>query len=497
MNFKKYVYLIFLIPLALLFISTDVKADGGVFKYQDNSPWLLFREESQLCFINYKDGIQNMLINVSLNDSFEEEKAVWLFPIPAKPNETKIDVLKSAPKLYGENFEINYDTKVGDYYRYIYASQFYTLPLVLSSKGNQLTGLSNQGPETLQFVQKYGITTELISVKNKQDFIEYLSKHKINFSNHFNTILDEYIGKDYIFVFSWISNSKEYKNNFQMPLEVYVSFKTPKIFFPLKFTSIYKELNISIFIYILDFVNIEFPENFDFKAEVDYFIMKKYKPAQELSNFFFGTQEFKEFKYTKISMKSEAQKFIDDLWIDTETPLKLAIKLKIYNNIEILFILLFAAISSFSSVIAGQITFYGYKPSNKGFALLGLLNFLSIIFLIIGSFIMKIDKTLLKEKINVNERAEKLSHVALTSLFWAMIVSTTLYFLLISPEFNHWGSGKAFNTYAITLTLVYIFFFISRILFLVNYNVASYIRTFSIVFIIMTIFSYFALSILG
>ena len=248
MNNKKNL-LLFIITLTSLFLfHVNAFADGGVFKFRDNSSWLLFREESQLCFINYQDDTQKMLINVSLNDKFEEEKALWLFPIPAKTNEIQIDILNSAPKLEGINFEVDYEKKIDEYYKYLWATQIYTLPFLYTLSGTSLSGLfSKQGFDVIQKIEKYGITTELISVKNKQNFIDYLAKHKIKFSDEFNKILDEYIGQEYIFVLSWLSNSKEYKNNNKFPVEVFVTFKTPKIFFPLKFTSIYGHSNISIF----------------------------------------------------------------------------------------------------------------------------------------------------------------------------------------------------------------------------------------------------------
>lgn len=74
-----------------------VYADGMIVTknyYHDNDEWQLFDENQQNCAINYKDGIQNMILKVSIGKNLNAEKAAWLFPIPAEPQKTVIDVIK-------------------------------------------------------------------------------------------------------------------------------------------------------------------------------------------------------------------------------------------------------------------------------------------------------------------------------------------------------------------------------------------------------------------
>ena len=130
MKNKKVIFIFIFIATLLMLNYKNAIADGGVFKPKDNSSWYLFNEQSQLCFINYQNETQKMLINVALNDKFEEEKALWLFPIPAKPNEAKIDILNSAPMLRGDNLEIEFGREIGPYFEYFYKTQIYTTFLI-------------------------------------------------------------------------------------------------------------------------------------------------------------------------------------------------------------------------------------------------------------------------------------------------------------------------------------------------------------------------------
>ena len=320
---SKLLYILSLIILLLISIHGNAFADGGAFKYVDNSILERFKEDSQLCFINYQNETQKMIINITLNDKFEEEKAIWLFPIPAKPNETKIDIIDSEPILSGVSSEHILANRFNDCFTQLYLTQIYTYPYFMFQLVSNMTG-DDQGrsKESDKFrvidkINKFGITSELISVKNKKDFIEYLTKHKIKFPDDFNKIIDGYLGKDYIFVVSWLSNLAEYKNktNGRYPIAVYVTFKTPEIFFPLKFTSIYGNLKIPISLYVINFITPKIFDNIRQYTKIEHFRIP-YSTPNDLLNFFFDIKKFDRLEYTKISINSEAINLTEDLWID-------------------------------------------------------------------------------------------------------------------------------------------------------------------------------------
>ena len=485
MNYIKNTITLILVIISLFLIYGNAIADGGVFKLRDNSSWMLFKEDAQLCFINYQDETQKMLINVSLNDTFEEEKALWLFPIPAKPNEAQIDIINTAPVLSGSDFETEFRLKTTQYFKYLLATQIYPLPLIVAT-GRHLTGFfSKAGINVLEKIEKFGITTELISVKSKQNFIDYLKMHKVKFSDEFNKILDNYIGKDYIFVLSWLSNSKEYKNNKQFPIEVFVTFKTPKIFFPLKFTSIYGHLNISIFVYVINFVTPELFNNIISKTKVEYLIMPEYHTSDELSKFFFNNKNFKNLKYTKISISSEATNFTDDLWIEPNAPMKTSIQSIIYSNLDIFFIALLAILSSASSVFASSIIFFGYGPRYKSFMLLGLMNLFSIIGLTIAAYDINIDN-LLTKKLPEIKRSTNFSKIILNSLIVILILAAST---LSFTSYEFYSSNQNIILFSIYFIVISVCVLVWVTLYLKNHYIAIYITLFSIFFILLLMYS--------
>ena len=195
-------------------------------------------------------------------------------------------------------------------------------------------------------------------------------------------------------------------------------------------------------------------------------------------------------KYTKISIKSEASNFTNDLWINPSAPYTMSIKSLIYSNIDIFFITLFLILSIASSLIAALIIFSDYKPYYKGFMVLGLMNSLSILGLIIVSFI-SIDK-LLSIKIPENKTYEKFSEILSTSLSWAFTISIIL--LAFFSPIIYLRDYIIF--FSVIFAISYAYFFFYKTLYWIDFKIASYITAFSISFIILSTFSYLALGML-
>jgi len=435
----------FFLTLFVNFIIYSIAfADGGAFSYTgDDSSLLLYNEKSQLCFINHQDDTQKMLLNVTLNDKFDDNKIIWLFPIPAKPNETTIDIIESAPNLISTDLKSEFDRKFEYYKRLYFASQIFFIPslfdlITISNFYKSKSANYENGVEILQKIDKHGITSELINVKNKNDFIEYLKFHKIKFSDDFNKILDQYLGNDYLFVLSWLSNRSKYKtksletpHNYELStnnlaLEIFITFKTPKIFFPLKFTSIYSDAIIPINIYVMNFVTPElFSEIMPF-SKSEYYSIPNFNVPTELKNFFFNTNQFDELKYTKIIINSSANNFVNDLWINKNIPIYITLISKFKNHLNIIFIVLFAFISCLSSLLAGKLFFY--DSSKTYLFLLGLLNLISSFAVFLGIFFSMYNNRLITDEID--------SKTSRKYVFFYFLLFVTLFFMLSNVSFK-------------------------------------------------------------
>lgn len=216
------------------FIPKSVLADGMMIKpdpYSDR--WDYADENNQQAFINYDNGLQKMIISVGPEGENSKE-VVWLFPVPADPNKVTIDVVKSLPKLRGEEISKKAKSKLDDITKFLQMTQIYTIPFVLFSqtlsadetRGFYKAGITHdisRDTETdivvYEHLEKEGITSEIITAKTANGLYDYLKSKGLRIDNGSIPVLDNYIGKDYSFIASWISSpgkiiSSEYiKNN--------------------------------------------------------------------------------------------------------------------------------------------------------------------------------------------------------------------------------------------------------------------------------------------
>ncbi len=123
-------FITLLVLLSFVFIQ-PVSADGMIHIYDpDMYRWGLVNEDQQLTAINYENGFQNMILSVDVSE-MRGEKAVWLFPVPAKPDKTVIDVIKGFPRLWGYDVKERTDDTISGTFSIMRLSQVYTFPFML------------------------------------------------------------------------------------------------------------------------------------------------------------------------------------------------------------------------------------------------------------------------------------------------------------------------------------------------------------------------------
>ena len=202
-------------------------ADGVLLRpdYYDDS-WDYSIENNQQAFINYDSGMQKMIISIG----FEEDAdtgVVWIFPVPADPNKVAIDVVKSLPDFsYGEEISGKAKSNLEDIMRFLEVTQIYPIPYVMLFSEWNITGLDGTGKSyygqsnglisnfeqdvvVYDHLEKEGITSEIVTAKTSDGLYDYLKSKKLKIEKGSIPVLDDYIGKDYSFVVSWISSLKE------------------------------------------------------------------------------------------------------------------------------------------------------------------------------------------------------------------------------------------------------------------------------------------------
>lgn len=421
--------LLSLIMLSIVFVSSAF-ADGGlVIRDPDTLQWSLQKMNKQLCAINYENGFENMLLAIYVSD-LKGEKAAWIFPVPAKPDKIAIDIIKNFPIFYGRNIEVNAKNAINGTFSLMRLSQVYTLPFegfFVYSRGGLKgrMGRLKAGVEVHEHIEKMGLTTELITAEDGSQFINYLKNKELELPSDFKSALDEYIGQEYSFVASWISDIERFKEETEKKdrfggtfnsLSVFITFLTNKIYFPLKPTSVYGSTKIPMTIYIMNHVTPEIYSGIKNSSQVKYFVDTHYSVPSEFLSFFNKKSIIKNLKYTIIHIDSPSKYLTNDLWMNERVPTKVIFSnfLTQYNQVWGLF--LFILCSCLSSLFAGLIAFRGKQPSKRKFTLFGLWNFLTLIGVAIASYRLKIDTefTQKKESFQPKLSLEKAIKIALT-----------------------------------------------------------------------------------
>jgi hypothetical protein len=251
MKIKKIFSLIFII---LLFLPLFIFADGGTIRRLPEGTWDWVDQNSQEAFINYQNGIEKLIIGVDLQKEFSE--AFWIIPIPGKPEDVKIDVVSSLPRFYG--WEVTkkarwaLDEPISALPYPIILPAFFLVSLSGARAGAR-KGVEGGDVAVVAHIEKGGMIAEVLTAKTDQALYDYLSEKGLKIERGAISVFNQYIGKDYSFVVSWIPSEK--------PEEltggergIYITFPTSKIYYPLIPTSAYGEKEIPITIRILGYV---------------------------------------------------------------------------------------------------------------------------------------------------------------------------------------------------------------------------------------------------
>ncbi len=382
-----------------------VSADGGIVIYDsDMELWELQDMNRQLCVINYENGVENMILSIDVSD-LHGEKAVWIFPVPAKPEKITIGIIKGFPRLWGYEVKRKADETISSVFNIMRLSQVYTLPIwffyASSGKlGAAIEGI-DEGITIHEHIEKMGITTELVTAEDENAFYNYLSSKNLHLPSHLKSILEDYIGKEYSFVVSWISDVEKFKQESAISyrhgkiinvIGVSISFPTDEIYFPLKPTSVYGNQKIPILIYVMDHVTPNLYPEIKNYVQVNYFVQKHYYVPSPLLSFFNGKSRIENLKYTKIKIDAPSKYLIKDLWIKDSAPLDIVLS-DFINEYAILWGVIFFTLSScLASMFAGMLVFRKDRPSKKKFALFGLWNFLTLIGFVAASMSLRTKK---------------------------------------------------------------------------------------------------------
>jgi len=433
-----------LIALLAIFSFTpkSVLADGMMIKpdpYSDR--WDYSDESNQQAFINYDNGLQKMIISVGFEDE-NNNGVVWLFPVPSDPNKVAIDVVKSLPQLSGEEISKKAKSNLDDTTKFLQMTQIYTIPFVLLSQTlgpagtigfeNTLGAPDGFGRDIEQDVvvyehlEKEGITSEIITAKTATGLYDYLKGNGLKIESGSIPVLDNYVGKEYSFVASWISSPEKIIST--QNRGVFVTFPTKDIYYPMLPTSVYGSKIVPATIRIIGHVSPKVFQDIKSYTKTDYYVDSYASFADDLKNFYSGQNQ--DIKYTKIEINAPSKFLTDDLWISNFSPIKTYYSTFVAKHPVISAIILLIISSLITGILAGLIVFKALRKKIFKLALVGLSNCLSIFGLLITTMLVST-----KEK---NESVEPvLTEIKQKGYFWKrklaiILLLVDLPFLVIS-----------------------------------------------------------------
>ena len=214
------------------FTGVGVLADGMVISQPDlyAGGWDYSDETDQQAFINFHNGLEKMVVGVDIN-GIDDKNAVWLFPVPARPEKVVIDVVDQLPEMSGVNVASKASGNLPGIKNFLFNSQIYpALSSLFGYRGNGYAEMPNEdmslgaaksagtasAPESdvtvYEHLDKEGISSEIITAKTANGIYDYFENKGLKIEKGMIPALDAYIGKDYSFVASWIDNGVKADN---------------------------------------------------------------------------------------------------------------------------------------------------------------------------------------------------------------------------------------------------------------------------------------------
>jgi len=368
--------------------------------------WGLAKEHTQFGLVSLENGLEQMIvaINVDAYELRQGDRAVWLFPVPSAPQNISIEMLPEVPSFRGERLSKMVEDSLGTDLLMVCSSQIYPLVFVLPFLAGTgvtysllpKTGSGDNEVDVYEHIEKFGMTTEVIGTESNTSLDVYLQGKDLSLPAIAAPAIETYIGDDFSFILSWISDTEQFVGNntplrgddgsLYYSLGVWISFPSEKLFYPLRLTSVYGEDAPPMLLQVVGFVSQSWgAHSHNFHAQMTCYVARSIGVNEGLAGFFNtqpperGTLVLNNLRFTEIMLTTGANGLSDDLWLDASPPARASLAVFVIDHSWVLALLIFVLSSMLASLLAGVICFRRRHPAKTKFALLGLFNFLTII----------------------------------------------------------------------------------------------------------------------
>lgn len=298
------------------------RGDGIILTKGSIGNWGFVEEGTQVALINYRHGVEKMIIKVTTVKPARD--VFWLLPIPAPPDDVKVEIITSFPHLYGTDvfFLAKDDLRTVNYF--LIGSQIYPLPFIATPKRKPFyepplspgaMGPPAKGPSVVvhEHIEKGGITAEKITAKDGKALYQYLRNQGLNIAENSIPILNHYIGQDYTFIVSWISSISSEESS--TTGGIYLTFPSSRIYYPLKPTSVYGAKGVEVSLYLIGYYQPFLEEGRRLNTYVSWEVGRFLGSERRMADFL-PTEHWWKTRFTYISLSAPAKEFTSDLWIE-------------------------------------------------------------------------------------------------------------------------------------------------------------------------------------
>jgi hypothetical protein len=244
------------------------------------------------------------------------------------------------------------------------------------------------GIEVHERIEKLGLTTELITAQDRDAPYDYLKKKGLDLPDDARAILGDYVGADYSFVVSWISDTTRFQPDSAnestdertiKQVALSVAFRTDSIYFPLRLTSVYGSERVPIVINVLGYVTPELYGSLKPFAKTNCCVEEDYNVRSEERSFFGNRDYFRRLRYTAVEINAPAKFLTQDLIFHDVPPRGVRFSDWLHRSALLAGLLVFAVVSLLASALSALVVFLRDPSSRRTFAWLGLWNFLTLV----------------------------------------------------------------------------------------------------------------------
>lgn len=252
---------------------------------------------SQICLIDYHDGIERMILTTGgLWEQFWEEdgfrKVAWIVPVPAPIEDISIKPTRVFPLFNGANLEESADLLASTIYGFS-CMHFYpaiyqmTQPVYFSLASSLENEFESKEQNQTDF-----LCTALLQAQSTEEIRGFLLEQGVEVEEERLSYLDDYFTGEYSFAIAWLPSKEasfytgcDINDNMIEESGVCISFPTKEAYYPLRASGLYGEYPYILLIYSIGYHTPEFASISEGDVEVGYFRQDDFRYPEELSVF--------------------------------------------------------------------------------------------------------------------------------------------------------------------------------------------------------------------